>query len=189
MNKDRYLLVVSGPAGCGKDTVVSKMIEKHPGIELSVSATTRPMRGYEEEGVHYFFLATETFERYIADKELVEWTRYVGNYYGTLRSQLEERMKKGITCVLVVEVQGAANIKKQYPDCTTVFIMPPNIDELERRLRCRGTESEEKVQRRLARAQEEIALKDDYDFQLMNDDANLCAEELYTILQLRQNEE
>lgn len=188
MRNERNLLVVSGPSGCGKDTVVAKMIGAHAGIELSVSATTRPKRMEEVNGVHYFFLSREEFEQCIEEEDLVEWAEYVGNYYGTLRSQLEERMGRGITCVLVIEVQGAANIKGQYPDCTSIFILPPSMEELERRLRKRGSEGEEWVQRRMARAVEEMKHATSYDYCLVNDDADTCAEEMYEILLKRQAE-
>lgn len=185
---ERNLLVVSGPSGCGKDTVVAKMIGAHGGIERSVSATTRPKREEEINGVHYFFLSRAEFEQCIEEDGLVEWAEYVGNYYGTLKAQLEERMTRGITCVLVIEVQGAANIKRQYPDCTAVFILPPSMDELERRLRNRGSEGEEWVQRRMARAVEEMKHATSYDSCLVNDNADTCAEELYAILKKRQTE-
>lgn len=188
MMNERNLLVVSGPSGCGKDTVVAKMIGAHPGIELSVSATTRPKRADEINGVHYFFLTREEFERRMQEGGLVEYAEYVDNYYGTLRSQLEERTARGITCVLVIEVQGAANIKRQYPDCTTVFVLPPSMEELERRLRQRGSESEDRVRQRLACAVEEMKHATGYDFCLVNDNADACAEELYEILQKRQAE-
>lgn len=185
MMSERNLLVVSGPSGCGKDTVVAKMIGAHAGIELSVSATTRDKRMDEVNGVHYFFLSHAEFEQCIDEGGLVEWAEYVGNYYGTLRTQLEERMARGIVCVLVIEVQGAANIKGQYPDCTSVFILPPSMDELENRLRKRGSEGEEWVQRRMARAVEEMKHATSYDYCLVNDDADVCAEELYEIVKKR----
>ncbi len=188
MNEQRNLLVVSGPSGCGKDTVVAKMIGAHAGVERSVSATTRPMRRDEVQGVDYFFLTRAEFEQRIQEGGLVEYAEYVGNYYGTLRSQLEERMAQGVTCVLVIEVQGAANIKQQYPECTTVFILPPSMEELERRLRGRASESEERVQRRLLRAVEEMKHANSYDYRIVNHDADDCAEELYAILQKRRQQ-
>ena len=188
MNKERYLLVISGPSGSGKDSIVAKLIAAHPGIECSVSATTRPPREDEVEGVHYFFMSKEQFEKHIAAGDLLEYAEYVGNYYGTLKSQVDARLEKKITCVLVIEVEGAANIKRHYPDCTTVFVLPPSMGELERRLRKRGTESEEWVRRRMLRAEEEMALADQYDYTIVNDELCRCADRLYEILQERQRE-
>lgn len=185
----RNLLVVSGPSGCGKDTVVQILMDRHPGIELSVSATTRDPRPDEVNGVHYHFLSKELFEQYIEKGFLLEYANYVGNYYGTLRSEVEKRINEDITCVLVIEVMGTARVRRAYPECTTIFILPPSMEELERRLRSRGTESEEWVQKRLARAREELPLANDYDFQLVNADPYECADRLYEILQQRQNEE
>ncbi|MDL2254381.1 guanylate kinase [Ruminococcaceae bacterium OttesenSCG-928-I18] len=188
MNRDRYLLVISGPSGSGKDSVVAKLMGLHPGIECSVSATTRPPREDEMEGVHYFFLTREAFRQKIAQGDLIEYTEYVGNYYGTLKSQVDIRLDKKITCVLVIEVEGAANIKQFYPDCTTVFILPPSIEELERRLRKRGTEDEEWVHKRMMRAEEEMALANQYDYTLVNDDLDRCAADLFEILKQRQDD-
>lgn len=187
MNKDRYLLVISGPSGSGKDSVVAKLMALCPGLECSVSATTRPPREGEVEGVHYFFLSKEEFERRIQQGDLLEYTNYVGNYYGTLKSQVDARLARGVTCVLVIEVEGAAHVKSQYPGCTMVFLKPPSLEELERRLRGRGTESEERVQNRLCRAKEELALASQYDYTLVNDNLDDCAARLCEILQCRQN--
>lgn len=185
----RRLLVVSGPSGCGKDTVVKILMERHSGIELSVSATTRDPREDEVNGQHYHFVTKEQFEHFITHDSLLEYANYVGNYYGTLRSEVEKRIHNGITCVLVIEVMGTERVRRAYPDCTTVFILPPSMEELERRLRARGTESEEWVQKRLARAREELPLAGDYDFQLVNLDPYACADELYHILRQRQQAE
>ena len=186
MNKERYLLVVSGPSGSGKDTVIRRLMEKHENIELSVSATTRAMRPGEQEGVDYYYMSVPAFEKLIEEKRVLEYTRYCGNYYGTPKDQVEQRLEKGITVVLVIEVEGGGNIKKLYPDCTTVFITPPSFDELEHRLRSRATDSEEAIQKRLARAKEEITCADMYDYRLINDDLDTCVEELYQILLQQQ---
>ena len=163
MKNDKYLIVVSGPAGTGKDTVVNRLRQKHPEIGISISATTRAPRGTEQEGVDYFYLSNPQFEEWIRDDKLVEYTNYCGNYYGTPRAQIEERISKGIYVVLVIEVEGAANIKRQYPDSTTIFICPPSMEELENRLRGRGTDTPESIQKRLSRDKEEIKRAPTYD--------------------------
>lgn len=183
MKDERNLLVVSGPSGCGKDSVVQRMVQNHPEIEVSVSATTRAPRSGEQEGVDYYYMDVERFRAHVAAGELLEYTCYVDNYYGTLKSEVENRIHRGVVCVLVIEVFGAENMKRMYPDCTTIFILPPSMEELERRLRCRGTEGEEWVAKRLRRAAEEMPEAKNYDFTLVNDDMDKCAEEMYRILQ------
>lgn len=187
MNKERLILVVSGPSGVGKDSVVNVMMQAHPEIEISVSATTRAPRADEEDGVNYHFLARETFLDYIRRDAFIEYTVYNNEYYGTLKSEVEERMARGTTCVLVIEVEGAAHMKELYPECTTVFILPPSLEVLAARLRGRGQESEEQVEKRIEVACcVEMPLADTYDYKIVNHDMQVCAEELYGILQQRQ---
>jgi guanylate kinase len=186
MNNERYLLVVSGPSGIGKDTVVKNLMDRHAGIELSVSATTRPPRGYEVDGEHYFFLPRRAFLRRVENGEFVEYTNYAGNYYGTLKSEVAKRITQGVTCVLVIEVNGSAAVKAMYPECTTVFVVAPGMAEHERRLRSRGSESEEVMAERMRIAEREMKMAGEYDFQLVNGDALACSEELYRILKMRQ---
>ena len=188
MNKERHLLVVSGPSGAGKDTVVRRMMEKYPEIELSVSATTRAPRNGEKEGIDYYFMTNEAFEQKIERGEMLEYVHYCDRYYGTPKSEVDRRLDAGIPVVLVIEVIGAANIKKLYPDSTLVFIMPPSLEELSRRLHGRGTEPEDVIQKRLARAQEEIERKAQYDFSVVNDDVDRCSEKVYSILRKRLEE-
>jgi len=185
MKGEKYLFVVSGPSGTGKDTVVANVLKKHPEIQHTVSATTRPPREGEKDGINYHFMTRTDFEKYLAEDQIVEHTQYCGNYYGTLRSEIEGRMALGIPVILVIEVEGAGNIKRMYPGATTIFVLPPDMEELERRLRNRGTENEETIQRRLKRAETEIANSVDYDEHVVNVQVETCADSLYSIIQFR----
>lgn len=186
MNKERYLFVVSGPSGSGKDTVVGELQKKHPEIETTISATSRSPRGKERNGVEYFFMSREAFEEKLKNNQILEYTDYCGNYYGTLRSEIEDRMEKGIITFLVIDVVGAQNMKKTYPECTTVFIQPPSYEELSRRLYKRQTEDEETIQKRLQRAKEEMEFAKSYDYAVVNGELADCVEEIYQIIQKRQ---
>ena len=179
MANDKYLFVVSGAAGTGKDSVVKALREAHPEIEKTVSATTRAPRPGEQEGVDYYYRTREQFQQLIENDQVVEHNFYNGNYYGTLRSEIEGRMKLGIPVILVIEVEGAGNIKKMYPGATTIFVLPPDMEELERRLRGRGTETEDSIQERLATAQKELAQQDKFTLKLVNDQVDTCADALY----------
>ena len=183
MQGEKYLFVVSGPSGTGKDTIVARLLADHPEIQHTISATTRAPREGEQDGVNYYFVSKEDFERKLQNDEIVEHTCYCGNYYGTLRSEIERHMREKTPVILVIEVEGAGNIKRLYPGATTVFVLPPDIQELERRLRARGTEDEATIQKRLTRAQTEIANAIHYDEHLVNVEVGPCAESLYTIIQ------
>ena len=168
MNNEQYLVVVSGPSGSGKDTVVSRLMAQHPEIEISVSAMP-------------------AFEQKIADGEILEYTQYCGNYYGTPKSEVDRRIAAHTTVIMVIEVVGATNIKRLYPGATTIFIQPPSYAELEERLRGRGTESEQAIQSRLARAAEEMSYATDYDEVVVNDDVDRCADEIYRLIREHQH--
>lgn len=185
MKGEKYLFVVSGPSGTGKDTVVKCLLDGHPDVHKTVSATTRAMREGEVNGVHYHFMTKAGFEQELADGNIVEHTCYCDNYYGTLRAEVERYMQAEIPVILVIEVQGAGNIKRLYPGSTTIFVMPPTMQELERRLRERGTEDEATIQKRLRRAETEIARSADYDDHVVNDVVEDCAAQIYDIIQKR----
>lgn len=183
MKGEKYLFVVSGPSGAGKDTVVARLRQSHPQVERTISATTRPMRPGEENGVNYHYMDRQAFEGHLAAGDIVEHTCYCDNYYGTLRSELERRMAAGIPVILVIEVEGAGNIKRMYPGATTVFVLPPDMRELERRLRGRASgESEAAIAKRLKRAEIELAMSVEYDEHVVNSDVDACAEDLYAII-------
>jgi guanylate kinase len=185
MTNEKCLFVVSGPAGVGKDSVVAALRAAHPEIEKTVSATTRAPRPGEQDGVSYHFMTREAFEKLRDSDGVLEWNAYCGNYYGTLRSEVDARLRAGRIVVLVIDVNGAANFKRIYPGATTVFICPPSAGELERRLRGRGTETEQSLQKRLARAREELAQAPGYDARLVNEDVDRCAGALYALIEAR----
>ena len=169
MANDKYLFVVSGAAGTGKDSVVKALREAHPEIEKTVSATTRAPRPGEQEGVDYYYRTREQFQHNF----------YNGNYYGTLREEVDKRLAARKVVVLVIDVHGAANIRRMFPGATTVFLLPPSVEELERRLRGRGTETEDSIQERLATARQELAQQDKFTLKLVNDQVDTCADALY----------
>lgn len=186
MTNEKSLFIVSGPAGVGKDSVVQALCAAHEGIERSVTATTRAPRPGEQEGVNYYYFTVPEFEKLQAENGVLESNFYCGNYYGTVRFDVEKRLAAGRVVVLVIDVNGAASIKRLCPQATTVFLCPPSEQELEKRLRGRGTESEDKVRERLARAKEELALADTYDARLINEKVDACAEQLYQLIQARR---
>ena len=182
MENEKYLFVVSGAAGTGKDSVVNALRAAHPEIEKTVSATTRSPRPGEQEGVDYYYRTREQFQQLIEEDEVVEHNFYNGNYYGTLKEEVNKRLEAGKVVVLVIDVHGAANIRRMYPGATTVFLLPPSKEELERRLRGRGTETEESIQERLATAKQELAQQDKFTVKLVNKEIGPCAEELYQVI-------
>ena len=177
----KNLMVISGPSGCGKDTVVKHILNTDPRFVLSVSATTRAKRPYEVNGVDYIFLTTQEFIGKIAGGDFLEHTLYCDNYYGTLQSQIEEKVARGKVVVLVIEVEGAANVKKVYPDALTIFVAPPSLEELERRLRNRGTEDDSKIKQRLFKASEELGFRSSYDYIVENNFVEQCAQSIIDI--------
>ena len=167
--KKGLLIVVSGPAGSGKGTVNGELIKKE-GFAFSVSATTRAPRPGEVDGVNYFFVTHEEFERRLAAGEMLEYTQYCGNYYGTPLREAEEVLARGQNLILEIEVEGAMNVKAKYPDAVLIMLLPPTHAIQEARLRGRGTETEEKILERLSRTREEVPHVLEYDYVIYNHD-------------------
>ena len=174
-------IVLSGPSGSGKGTIVKELISDDQFL-LSISATTRAPRQGEEEGVHYFFKTREDFEQMIAQNELLEYAEFCGNYYGTPKAFIEESVKNGKDVILEIEVKGAMQIKEIYPDAIFIFVVPPSLKELESRLIGRNTEAREVIDKRLNRAKEELALYDQYDYVVVNDRLVEAIEEIKCIV-------
>lgn len=162
------LIVVSAPAGCGKDTILAEALAANGNLFYSVSATSRAMRPGETDGVSYHFRTREQFEKMIADGELLEYTEYCGNYYGTPKKAVEDMLAAGKDVILKIEVEGAANVKRIFPDCVMIFILPPSFEELNRRLHKRGTEDEETILRRIETARRELTYAENYDYLIVN---------------------
>ena len=168
-NRSGKLIVITGPSGVGKGTLVNLLLQHHPKLKLSVSATTRPPRPGEQEGVNYFFLSKKDFETAIFNQELLEWAEYAGNYYGTPKAPVVEQIVQGNYIILEIELAGARTIADIFPEALRIFILPPSIAELEQRIRSRGTNTEASIAERLEIAQQEIAAQDEFDVQIVND--------------------
>lgn len=178
------LYVISAPSGTGKGTIIAKMLELRPELRLSVSAATRQPREGEMDGVNYFFVTREFFEDMIVRGEFLEYAEYVGEYYGTPKKTIHEAIQNGKDILLEIEVQGAKQVMEIQPDAVTIFIVPPSLEELERRLRGRGTDSEEKLIKRLARAELELEERHAYNHVVVNDDVTRAAEEIIAIIEM-----
>jgi guanylate kinase len=176
------LTVLSGPSGVGKDSVIELIRARSPWVWISVSATTRKMRDYEVEGVHYFFVDRPQFERMIANGQFLEWAEFAGNLYGTPRGPVEDKLHSGEPVLLKIDLQGARQVRQAMPDAQLVFLAPPSIEELKRRLIGRGTDDEETIRRRLAHADEEMAAEREFDVTVVNDYVERAAEELVSLL-------
>ncbi|HIK38651.1 MAG: guanylate kinase [Geminocystis sp.] len=162
------LVVITGPSGVGKGTIIKRLLAKHPHFFLSISATTRNPRQGEVNGRDYYFLSRQEFETLIRQSQFLEWAEYNGNYYGTPCQPVKEQIAKGKTVILEIEVQGARQVKKTFPSAVRIFIMPPSLEELERRLRQRGTDSEDSITKRLQQAKTELAASGEFDYQIVN---------------------
>ncbi|MCE2928233.1 MAG: guanylate kinase [Candidatus Caenarcaniphilales bacterium] len=182
INHKNNLIVFTGPSGVGKGTIVKKLFEQVQGIEFSVSCTTREKREGEVDGKNYFFKTREEFENMITNNELLEHAEFVGNHYGTPKAFVEKTLAEGKDVFLEIEVQGALQIMQKFPEAITIFLVPPKFEVLEERLRKRGTESEEVLQKRLTKAQEEMGFMDMFEYIVVNDDIDQAVKLLEALI-------
>lgn len=182
MNKKGVIAIISGFSGAGKGTVVNELVNRY-GYGVSVSATTRLPREGEIDGKSYFFKTKEEFEQMIEEDALIEYAQYVGNYYGTPKDYVLQQINQGKDVLLEIEMQGALKVKEKFPDVSLIFVTPPTVKELRRRLEKRGTESAEVINKRVARAKEECGYMSQYDYIVVNDGLEECVEQMHELLQ------
>ncbi len=182
MTDKGILIIFSGPSGSGKGTVLGKLLEKRSDVKLSVSMTTREKRAGEIDGVHYYYVTRDYFEKKIADNKMLEYAEYADNLYGTPKDPVDEMLKAGLAVILEIEVQGAEKIRKLYPNAVSIFLAPPSTAVLEERLRGRNTEDEETVNHRLIIAREEIRRAVEYDYFVINDTVENAVNGIETII-------
>ncbi|MEH2171539.1 guanylate kinase [Nostoc sp.] len=176
------LIVLTGPSGVGKGTLMRSLLERHPELYYSVSVTTRSPRPGEIDGKSYYFISRSKFEQLVAEGEFLEWAEFAGNYYGTPREAVLNQIHAGKLVVLEIELEGARQIRASFPSALSIFILPPSFDELEKRIRSRAQDSEEAIARRLLRAQEEIQAADEFDIQIVNDDFETALNDIEGVL-------
>lgn len=182
MQKKGILIVVSGFSGAGKGTLMKELLKNYDNYALSISATTRNPREGEVDGREYFFKTKEEFEKMIAKDELIEYAKYVENYYGTPRAYVEEQLAAGKDVILEIEIQGALKVKEKFPQTLLLFVTPPNATILKERLVGRGTETMEVIESRMQRAAEEAEGMDAYDYLIINDDLDTCVKKMHQII-------
>lgn len=187
MNEQGILVVVSGFSGAGKGTLMKALLERYDNYALSISETTRSPRQGEEHGREYFFVSEEEFKKAIADDALIEYAQYVNHYYGTPKDYVFSKMAEGKDVILEIEIQGALKVKEKFPETLLLFVMPPSVEELKRRLVGRGTESMDVINARLKRAAVEADGMDSYDYILINDDIETCAGKMHQLIQAQHN--
>ena len=180
--KKGLLIVISSPSGGGKGTILKELFKRQENLRMSVSATTRAPRPGEEHGVHYFFISKEEFQKNIDDGAMLEYARYVNNFYGTPKAPVEAWLNEGKDVILEIEVQGGRQIKTVAPECVSLFILPPSLEVLEQRLRGRGTETDEVIADRMAQAKGEIECVRDYDYAVINDTVEQAVKEIEAII-------
>ncbi len=176
------LIVLTGPSGVGKGTLMRSLLQRHPELYYSVSATTRAPRPGEVDGKNYYFISRSKFEQLVAQGEFLEWAEFAGNYYGTPREAVLSQVQSGKLVVLEIELEGARQVRASFPQALSLFILPPSFEELERRIRGRGQDSEEAIARRLQRAKQEIQAADEFDIQIVNDDFETALNAIETAL-------
>lgn len=181
-NKEGMLLLFSGPSGVGKDSVLDIVLNKDKNLQKSVSLTTREIRENEVDGKDYHFISMEEFENMISQGQVLEFAKYGSNLYGTPKAPVDKWLSEGKTVILKIEVQGASKIKELYPDSVAIFVLPPSMKELEKRLRSRGTENEDDIKKRLDIAREEVKRSKDYDFIVINDDLESASDNVLSIV-------
>ena len=181
-NKEGMLILFSGPSGVGKDTLLDIVLKRNTELKKSVSLTTRDIRENEIDGKDYCFIGTNEFEKMISNDEILEYAQYGSNLYGTPKAPIDKWLSEGETVILKIEVQGAENIKKLYPDSVGIFILPPSMEELENRLRLRGTENEQDVKKRLEIAHDEIKKSINYDYFVVNENLECAVDDVLTII-------
>ncbi|WP_088555018.1 guanylate kinase [Calderihabitans maritimus] len=176
------LIVISGPSGAGKGTLCSALQRKMPNLRYSISATTRPPRKGEIDGVNYYFFSKEEFLKKVEAGEFLEWAEVYGNYYGTLKSEVGKLLKQGADVLLEIDIQGAMQIKKKFPQAVFIFIVPPSLEELRKRIIKRGTDSPEVIEKRLRCAADELSFIDEYDYVVVNDELEKALDKLVAII-------
>ncbi len=182
LQRQGFLIVLSGPSGSGKNSVMNAVFPTIPNLKYSISVTTRPPRKGEQDGVNYFFRTEEEFEQLIAEERLLEWATFVGHRYGTPKDFVNEQIMNGNAVIMDIDIQGAAQIREKMPEAVFVFLLPPTWDELRQRLLRRGSDTEETISKRLLKSQEEIRHIVDYDYFIINDDLAKAAEQLRHII-------
>ena len=180
------LTVLTGPSGVGKGTIVKKILDKYRDVWLSISATTRKPRQGEIDQIHYFFLDEKKFKNMIDKGGFLEWASFANNFYGTPKDVVTEKIKKGFNVLLEIEVEGARQLRKSFPEALQIFLAPPDLSELEKRIRGRGTESEESIRTRLDIAKKELNAKKEFDAVIINDDINKAFSDIERLMQLNQ---
>ena len=188
MNYNNFVIIISAPSGAGKSTIIKQILEQDKSLKLMISATTRAPRGEEKNGVDYFFLTKEEFEKKIENNEFVEYAEVHDNYYGTLKSEIENNLSNSKNMILDIDFQGSKIFCDNYnrSDVLKIFILPPSFQELERRLRGRGTDTEEVIQKRLNNAKKEIEHCGEYDYVVVNDDLDLAIQQVKSIIESRK---
>ena len=187
MKRKGILIVVSGFSGAGKGTLMKRLLSTYDNYALSVSMTTRSPRQGEENGREYFFVSRDAFEEKIGQDGLIEYACYCDNYYGTPREYVEKQLEDGKDVILEIEIQGALKVKEKFPTALLLFVMPPTVEELKRRLEGRGTESAEVIAKRLKRASEEAEGIENYDYIVINDNLEVCVQEMHSLIEAAHN--